>query len=76
MPQNSRGKKVGSKEAVKMEEEMKQKFGGFPYKPYSIQIDFMNALYDSLDKGGISMLESPTGNITLHSISICVCVFI
>lgn len=45
-----------------MEEEMKQKFGGFPYKPYSIQIDFMNALYDSLDKGGIAMLESPTGN--------------
>ncbi|KAI3766642.1 hypothetical protein L2E82_16710 [Cichorium intybus] len=39
----------------------KQKFGAFPFKPYSIQIDFMNALYDSLDKGGIAMLESPTG---------------
>ncbi|KAJ9568323.1 hypothetical protein OSB04_004289 [Centaurea solstitialis] len=43
------------------EEEKKQKFGGFPFKPYSIQVDFMNALYDSLDKGGIAMLESPTG---------------
>ncbi|KAL7603756.1 hypothetical protein Lser_V15G18180 [Lactuca serriola] len=42
-------------------EETGQKFGAFPFKPYSIQIDFMNALYDSLDKGGIAMLESPTG---------------
>ncbi|KAI7752029.1 hypothetical protein M8C21_009210, partial [Ambrosia artemisiifolia] len=44
-----------------MGEEMRQKFRAFPYKPYTIQIDFMNALYDSLDKGGIAMLESPTG---------------
>ncbi|KAL8250153.1 hypothetical protein R6Q59_033846 [Mikania micrantha] len=44
-----------------MGEETKKKFGGFPFEPYSIQIDFMNALYDSLDKGGIAMLESPTG---------------
>ncbi|KAL5538021.1 hypothetical protein UlMin_045348 [Ulmus minor] len=37
------------------------KFQGFPYNPYSIQIDFMNALYRSLNTGGVSMLESPTG---------------
>ncbi|KAL5072678.1 hypothetical protein RYX36_011662 [Vicia faba] len=37
------------------------KFSAFPFKPYSIQIDFMNALYQSLNQGGISMLESPTG---------------
>ncbi|KAG6788944.1 hypothetical protein POTOM_005022 [Populus tomentosa] len=36
-------------------------FRGFPYKPYSIQIDFMKALYHSLNQGGVSMLESPTG---------------
>ncbi|KAJ7951773.1 Helicase-like [Quillaja saponaria] len=36
-------------------------FPAFPYKPYSIQIDFMKALYQSLNQGGISMLESPTG---------------
>ncbi|KAL4583896.1 hypothetical protein LXL04_008481 [Taraxacum kok-saghyz] len=42
-------------------EETRQKFSAFPFTPYSIQIDFMNALYDSLDKGGIAMLESPTG---------------
>ncbi|CAN8233350.1 unnamed protein product [Cochlearia groenlandica] len=39
----------------------KREFSAFPYKPYSIQIDFMNALYQFLDKGGVSMLESPTG---------------
>ncbi|VYS51568.1 unnamed protein product [Arabidopsis thaliana] len=38
-----------------------REFPAFPYKPYSIQIDFMNALYQFLDKGGVSMLESPTG---------------
>ncbi|KAK9282444.1 hypothetical protein L1049_005362 [Liquidambar formosana] len=42
-------------------EEGDPKFPAFPFKPYSIQIDFMNALYQSLNKGGISMLESPTG---------------
>ncbi|KAF3450756.1 hypothetical protein FNV43_RR06845 [Rhamnella rubrinervis] len=41
--------------------EAAHKFRGFPYKPYSIQIDFMNALYHSLNVGGVSMLESPTG---------------
>uniref|UniRef100_A0A1J3GME6 Putative ATP-dependent RNA helicase DDX11-like protein 8 n=1 Tax=Noccaea caerulescens TaxID=107243 RepID=A0A1J3GME6_NOCCA len=39
----------------------KREFSAFPYKPYSIQVDFMNALYQFLDKGGVSMLESPTG---------------
>ncbi|CAL0325992.1 unnamed protein product [Lupinus luteus] len=38
-----------------------RKFSAFPLKPYSIQLDFMNALYDSLNLGGVSMLESPTG---------------
>ncbi|KAL5697514.1 RNA helicase [Ranunculus cassubicifolius] len=33
----------------------------FPYEAYSIQLDFMKALYESLNKGGIAMLESPTG---------------
>ncbi|KAB2612824.1 ATP-dependent RNA helicase DDX11 [Pyrus ussuriensis x Pyrus communis] len=47
-----------------MEEETEKeaespKFLAFPYKPYDIQIDFMKALYHSLNKGGLSMLESP-----------------
>ncbi|XP_022954242.1 ATP-dependent DNA helicase DDX11 isoform X1 [Cucurbita moschata] len=42
-------------------DETKPEFPAFPYKPYSIQFDFMKALYKFLNKGGISMLESPTG---------------
>ncbi|KAL4355636.1 hypothetical protein AHAS_Ahas09G0006500 [Arachis hypogaea] len=44
---------------VKEEEEVK--FSAFPFKPYSIQMEFMKALYHSLNQGGVSMLESPTG---------------
>ncbi|CDO98038.1 unnamed protein product [Coffea canephora] len=44
-----------------MEEDGEMQFPAFPHKPYSIQIDFMKALYQSLQKGGIAMLESPTG---------------
>ncbi|MED6158296.1 hypothetical protein PIB30_031463 [Stylosanthes scabra] len=43
------------------EEEEVVKFSAFPFKPYSIQMEFMNALYQSLNEGGVSMLESPTG---------------
>lgn len=39
----------------------RSKFPAFPYEPYPIQLDFMNALYDALDRGGVAMLESPTG---------------
>nr|GMD32368.1 ATP-dependent DNA helicase DDX11 [Ipomoea batatas] len=42
-------------------DEEKPVFSAFPYKPYPIQVDFMNALYRSLENGGIAMLESPTG---------------
>ncbi|TYK04029.1 ATP-dependent DNA helicase chl1 [Cucumis melo var. makuwa] len=43
--------------------ETEPEFPAFPYKPYSIQLDFMKALYKYLNKGGISMLESPTGYV-------------
>ena len=36
-------------------------FPAFPHEPYSIQLDFMRALYDTIDAGGIGMFESPTG---------------
>lgn len=32
-----------------------------PYTPYKIQIDFMNALYETIDQGKIGIFESPTG---------------
>lgn len=59
---------------VEEEEEVRKggggggKFPSFPYEPYSIQVDFMDALYSSLERGGIAMLESPTG-IALSSSS-------
>uniref|UniRef100_A0A4W3J3M8 ATP-dependent DNA helicase DDX11 n=1 Tax=Callorhinchus milii TaxID=7868 RepID=A0A4W3J3M8_CALMI len=33
----------------------------FPYKPYTIQEQFMTALYDVLEAGKIGIFESPTG---------------
>ena len=36
-------------------------FPAFPYEPYSIQQDFMQALYGLLQRGGVGLFESPTG---------------
>ena len=36
-------------------------FPAFPHEPYSIQLDFMRALYDTIDAGGVGLFESPTG---------------
>ncbi|XP_048868858.1 ATP-dependent DNA helicase DDX11 isoform X2 [Brienomyrus brachyistius] len=33
----------------------------FPYEPYSIQKEFMEALYTTIDEGKIGIFESPTG---------------
>uniref|UniRef100_A0AAQ6AKD8 Helicase ATP-binding domain-containing protein n=1 Tax=Amphiprion ocellaris TaxID=80972 RepID=A0AAQ6AKD8_AMPOC len=33
----------------------------FPYQPYNIQEEFMQALYSSLDQGKVGIFESPTG---------------
>jgi superfamily II DNA or RNA helicase len=35
----------------------------FPFKPYAIQEDFMNALYDTIDKSKVGIFESPTGTV-------------
>lgn len=32
-----------------------------PYKPYDIQLQFMNALYDCVEDGKVGIFESPTG---------------
>ncbi|GAA5980280.1 hypothetical protein JCM5350_000898 [Sporobolomyces pararoseus] len=34
---------------------------GFPFEPYSIQLDLMNHLYESLSSGKCTVIESPTG---------------
>uniref|UniRef100_A0A3P8T7N2 ATP-dependent DNA helicase DDX11 n=1 Tax=Amphiprion percula TaxID=161767 RepID=A0A3P8T7N2_AMPPE len=33
----------------------------FPYQPYNIQEEFMQALYSALDQGKVGIFESPTG---------------
>ena len=33
----------------------------FPFKPYSIQTDFMKALYKTIEEKKIGIFESPTG---------------
>ncbi|PNF28755.1 ATP-dependent DNA helicase DDX11 [Cryptotermes secundus] len=33
----------------------------FPFKPYSIQLDFMKHLYKTLEEGKLGIFESPTG---------------
>lgn len=32
-----------------------------PYSPYDIQLQFMRALYTSIEKGKVAIFESPTG---------------
>ncbi|GAA5960705.1 hypothetical protein JCM3765_007297 [Sporobolomyces pararoseus] len=34
---------------------------GFPFEPYSIQLDLMNHLYEALSSGRCTVIESPTG---------------
>ena len=36
-------------------------FPAFPYEPYPIQQDFMQALYETIDNEQIGLFESPTG---------------
>jgi chromosome transmission fidelity protein 1 len=33
----------------------------FPFEPYDIQLEFMQALYSCIDDGNIGIFESPTG---------------
>ncbi|XP_028306549.1 ATP-dependent DNA helicase DDX11 isoform X2 [Gouania willdenowi] len=47
------------KEKRKMEETRPQ--FPFPYQPYEIQEQFMQALYNALDQGKVGIFESPTG---------------
>ena len=35
----------------------------FPYQPYNIQDQFMQALYSVLDQGKVGIFESPTGTV-------------
>ena len=41
--------------------ERRTHFPAFPYQPYSIQREFMAAVYARLQAGGVGLFESPTG---------------
>ena len=41
----------------------------FPFEPYGIQEQFMRTLYDTLEKGGIGIFESPTGTVSSVGVS-------
>ena len=36
-------------------------FSGFPFEPYDVQKELMGAVYGVLEKGGVGVVESPTG---------------
>ena len=36
----------------------------FPFKPYSIQEDFMRDLYQCIETGKLGIFESPTGTVS------------
>lgn len=40
---------------------------GFPYEnPYSIQLELMNDIYQTIDKRKIGFYESPTGTVIFY----------
>lgn len=42
----------------------------FPYQPYNIQEQFMQALYSALDQGKVGIFESPTGTVCLWACTV------
>eukprot|EP00941_MAST-03F_sp_MAST-3F-sp1_P004301 g4301.t1 len=40
----------------------------FPFQPYNIQVELMNAIFNRLEKGGVGIFESPTGTGKTQSI--------
>ena len=38
----------------------------FPFEPYSIQLDFMRQLYETVEAGQVGIFESPTGTGNLY----------
>lgn len=39
----------------------------FPFQPYDIQQQFMQALYSTLEQGKVGIFESPTGTVCFHA---------
>ena len=44
-------------------------FPAFPYDPpYSIQVDLMRHLYEAIEQRKVTIVESPTGTVTILNI--------
>ena len=37
---------------------------GFPFPPYAIQVQFVEALMDTIDRRQVGIFESPTGTVS------------
>ena len=46
-------------------EEMNEEDFQFPYKAYSIQLQFMRNLYQTFEEKKIGIFESPTGTVII-----------
>ncbi|BBN03530.1 hypothetical protein MPTK1_2g24240 [Marchantia polymorpha subsp. ruderalis] len=46
---------------MELTEESGVQFPAFPFEPYPIQLQFMKAVYSGIQKGGVTIVESPTG---------------
>ena len=60
----------GSKESILLADTMATESGDtpsgakefeFPFSPYAVQVELMNAVYSSLNEGQVGIFESPTG---------------
>ena len=57
-----------------------------PFRPYDIQLEFMNALYECIEDGQVGIFESPTGTfprvsyvnskLKEHIGTVCLCLFL
>lgn len=47
----------------KAENDFSASLVSFPYEPYSIQVDFMRSLWQTIKKKHIGIYESPTGTV-------------
>lgn len=41
---------------------------GFPFTPYSIQVDLMKAVFRCIEDGKVGIFESPTGTVSLNNL--------
>lgn len=53
---------------MELTEESGVQFPAFPFEPYPIQLQFMKAVYSGIQKGGVTIVESPTGTYPMNGL--------